>query len=144
MIRSVLFQSVKRLHPAYAVTVYRQQVSVLNFRRNLSDELRSKFEKAVKENDVVVFMKGTKESPMCGFSRAVVAIMYAEGLENFHTINVLADEEVRQGIKEFSSWPTIPQVYIKGDFIGGCDIMVEMHKNEELRKLLLENKIISE
>ncbi len=80
---------------------------------------------------VVLFMKGTKHFPQCGFSNQAVQILKQEGVA-FETVNVLADPEVRQGIKEFSNWPTIPQLYIAGKFIGGSDIMTEMHANGEL------------
>lgn len=111
--------------------------------RTISTELKAKLDDAIQNNDIVVIMKGNKERPMCGFSKAVLAILYAEGIENFHTINALVSEELRQGVKEYSQWPTIPQVYIKGEFIGGCDVLVEMHKNDELKKILVEKKLIA-
>ena len=89
----------------------------------------------VKANDVVLFMKGTPLFPQCGFSSRAVAIL--ERLETpFATIDVLADPEVRQGIKEFSDWPTVPQLYVKGEFVGGSDIMMEMFESGELKQLL--------
>ena len=89
----------------------------------------------IKANDVVLFMKGTKSFPQCGFSGKVVGIL--ESLDvNFADINVLADEQIRQGIKQYSDWPTIPQLYIHGKFIGGCDIALELHQNGELAQLL--------
>tara|TARA_R110002050_G_scaffold412_5_gene2819 strand:+ start:9617 stop:9946 length:330 start_codon:yes stop_codon:yes gene_type:complete len=99
-------------------------------------------EKHIKDNDVVLFMKGTPSFPMCGFSSAVSQIL--QNLEiDFHHVNVMEDPEIRQGIKEFSDWPTIPQLYIKQEFVGGCDIIREMHKDGELQTLLQEKKIIS-
>jgi monothiol glutaredoxin len=89
----------------------------------------------VDTNKVLLFMKGTKSFPQCGFSNAVVEVLKREGVP-FETVNVLADPEIRQGIKEFSNWPTIPQLYVAGKFIGGCDIVTEMHKNGELAKEL--------
>ena len=89
----------------------------------------------IKSNDVVLFMKGTPVFPMCGFSAAVVEILTNVGIK-FKSINVLDSEEMREGIKKFSNWPTIPQLYIKGKFIGGCDIIKEMYENKELHKLL--------
>ena len=89
----------------------------------------------VEKNKVVLFMKGTKAFPQCGFSNAVVEVLKREGVP-FETVNVLADPEIRQGIKDFSSWPTIPQLYIAGKFVGGCDIVTEMHKSGELSKEL--------
>ncbi|XP_020294513.1 glutaredoxin-related protein 5, mitochondrial [Pseudomyrmex gracilis] len=85
----------------------------------------------VKKNKVVVFMKGIPEEPRCGFSNAVVQILRMHGV-TYDAHDVLQDEELRQGIKDFSKWPTIPQVFINGDFVGGCDILLEMHKNGEL------------
>ncbi|KAI9209086.1 thioredoxin-like protein [Polychytrium aggregatum] len=110
--------------------------------RLLSDSLRAKFDQAVANNNVVVFMKGTKDAPQCGYSRAVVQILNAQGVESFESMNVLADEEVRQGIKEYTSWPTIPQVFIKGEFIGGCDIILSMHQSGELEELLVKEGIV--
>ena len=91
--------------------------------------------KDVGENDVVLFMKGTPVFPQCGFSAAVVQAMTVMGLK-FKAVNVLEDAALRQGIKEFSDWPTIPQLYVKGEFIGGCDIVREMYESGELHELL--------
>jgi len=86
-------------------------------------------------NEVVLFMKGTPQAPMCGFSAQVVQILdYLD--VSYKGVNVLADEEIRNGIKEFSNWPTIPQLYVKGEFIGGCDIVKEMYQTGELQQLL--------
>lgn len=90
---------------------------------------------AIDNNDVVLFMKGTAKFPQCGFSAAVASVL--EKLDvKFKDINVLADPQIREGIKQFSDWPTIPQLYIKGEFIGGCDIVKEMYQEGELQKLL--------
>lgn len=94
----------------------------------------------VTENDVVLFMKGTPVFPQCGFSAAVVQALSHMGV-NFKGIDVLMDPSLRQGIKEFSSWPTIPQLYVKGEFIGGCDIVREMYENGELTELFAKNDI---
>ncbi|KAJ1551454.1 monothiol glutaredoxin grx5, partial [Nowakowskiella sp. JEL0078] len=94
--------------------------------------------------DVTVFMKGTKFAPQCGFSRAVAQVMEIQGVTNYNDVNVLADEEIRSGIKEFSNWPTIPQVYVKGEFVGGCDIVVNMHKSGELEELLIKEGVLVE
>jgi len=91
--------------------------------------------KQISENAVVLYMKGSPEAPMCGFSAAAVQILEACGAEDVATVNVLADEDIRQGIKEFSQWPTIPQLYVNGEFVGGADIMREMYQSEELQKL---------
>ena len=89
----------------------------------------------VKGNDVVLFMKGTPQFPMCGFSGQVVQILDYLGAP-IHGVNVLEDDEIRQGVKEFANWPTIPQLYIKGEFVGGCDITREMFQSGELATLL--------
>lgn len=89
----------------------------------------------VTTNPVVLYMKGTPDAPMCGFSAAAVQILEACGVEEVATVNVLEDAEVRQGIKEFSNWPTIPQLYVNGEFVGGSDIMREMYQSGELKKL---------
>jgi monothiol glutaredoxin len=94
----------------------------------------------VAQNDVLLFMKGTPVMPQCGFSAAVVHILSELGVK-FKAVNVLADAEVRQGIKEFSNWPTIPQLYVKGEFVGGCDIVKEMFEQGELDAFLKERGI---
>jgi monothiol glutaredoxin len=101
----------------------------------LSDQLRAQFQDLVTKNRVVLFMKGTRGAPACGFSAACVQIL-DEVLPTYETVNVLADPAVRDGIKEFTSWPTIPQLYIGGQFVGGSDILREMHASGELGKLL--------
>ncbi|EGF78249.1 hypothetical protein BATDEDRAFT_13286, partial [Batrachochytrium dendrobatidis JAM81] len=112
--------------------------------RNISDKLRSQIDKAVKEHPVVVFMKGNKASPQCGFSRAVIQILDLQGKSGlcFITVNVLSDSEVREGIKEYTSWPTIPQVFLNGEFIGGSDILISMHQSGELETMLAKEGII--
>ncbi|MCX5591204.1 Grx4 family monothiol glutaredoxin [Alcaligenes endophyticus] len=92
----------------------------------------------VTDNTVVLFMKGTAQMPQCGFSARVIQILRAVGLQQVVTVNVLDDEEVRQGIKDFSNWPTIPQLYVKGEFLGGSDIVTEMYENGELETMLRE------
>ena len=94
-----------------------------------------RIELLINSNDIMVFMKGTKLMPQCGFSNNVVQILNALGI-SFDTFDVLSDMEVRQGIKEYSNWPTIPQVYLKGEFLGGSDILVEMYNAGELREKL--------
>ena len=92
----------------------------------------------VKNNDILLFMKGSASFPMCGFSGRAIQILKASGVDPkaVATVNVLEDDEIRQGIKEFSNWPTIPQLYVKGEFIGGSDIMMEMYESGELQKVL--------
>ncbi len=104
----------------------------------LSETLRSHFQKLVTENKVVLFMKGTRSAPACGFSASVVQIL-DELSPSYETVNVLADASVRDGIKEFSEWPTIPQLYVSGQFVGGADIVREMHASGELAKALGAN-----
>ena len=96
--------------------------------------------KDITDNDVVLFMKGTPNFPQCGFSAAVVQVLNHLGVQ-FKGVNVLADDTVRQGIKEFSNWPTIPQLYIKGEFVGGCDIVREMAENGELQDYLKQKQV---
>ncbi|KAF8074595.1 glutaredoxin [Lyophyllum atratum] len=114
--------------------------------RHISTETRSAIQKAIEASPVVLFMKGTPQLPECGFSRAVVQVLDLHGVppEKMQTYNVLADSELRTGIKEFSEWPTIPQVYVNGEFLGGCDIVLGMHQKGELEELLIKHKIIPE
>ena len=95
----------------------------------------------VASNDVVLFMKGTPVFPQCGFSAAVVQILSDLGVK-FKAVDVLKDPDIRQGIKEYSSWPTIPQLYVKGEFVGGCDIIREMYENDELKALFADKGVV--
>mgnify|MGYP001277968133 FL=1 len=104
-------------------------------------EIKDKINNTINENDICLFMKGTPDSPQCGFSMAVTNILKHLNVK-FKGINVLEDENLRQGIKEFSDWPTIPQLYIKGEFIGGCDIVKEMFENGELKKIFQDKNLI--
>ena len=104
-------------------------------------EIKEKIKNLIDTNEVCLFMKGTPESPQCGFSMAVSNVLKHLKV-NFKGINVLEDENLRQGIKDFSDWPTIPQLYIKKEFIGGCDIVKEMFEKGELKTKLEEKKII--
>ncbi|MCO6504193.1 MAG: Grx4 family monothiol glutaredoxin [Snodgrassella sp.] len=97
---------------------------------------QEKIKTIITEHPVVLFMKGTRQFPQCGFSSRAVQILQAAGLKDFFTVNVLEDELIRQGIKEFANWPTIPQLYINGEFVGGSDIMLEMYEAGELQDLL--------
>ena len=92
-------------------------------------------------NDIVLFMKGSKKLPQCGFSATVAAVMERLGIAEYRDINVLMDAEIREGIKAFTNWPTIPQLYVKGEFIGGCDIVREMYQSGELQALLKDKGI---
>ena len=100
-------------------------------------EVKDKIENLLGQHKILVFMKGTKLMPQCGFSNNVVQILNSLGVP-FETVDVLEDYEIRQGIKEYSNWPTIPQVYIKQEFVGGCDIVKEMHADGSLEKLIDE------
>ena len=98
--------------------------------------IHDQIKEVVTTHRVVLFMKGTKQFPQCGFSARAVQILQAAGCEEFATVNVLENDEVRQGIKEYSNWPTIPQLYVNGEFIGGSDILMEMYEAGELQDLL--------
>ena len=100
----------------------------------MKEEIKKKIETQISNNDVCLFMKGTPDAPQCGFSMAVTNIMKVLEVD-FVSINVLEDQEIREGIKVFSDWPTIPQLYVKNEFIGGCDIIKEIYETGELKKL---------
>ena len=104
-------------------------------------DIKSEIKNIIDKNDVCLFMKGVPEAPQCGFSMAISNILKHLNI-NFKGINVLEKETIRQGIKEYSDWPTIPQLYIKGEFIGGCDIVKEMFEKGELKELLTNKKLI--
>ena len=99
-------------------------------------DVQETIKEQVTNNPVVLYMKGTPRAPMCGFSATAVQILQACNLPLFFSVNVLDDQEIREGIKVFSDWPTIPQLYVRGEFIGGCDIMREMYQSGELKQLL--------
>ncbi|AUC55292.1 monothiol glutaredoxin, Grx4 family [Sagittula sp. P11] len=103
-------------------------------------DAKTRIEETVKSNDVVLFMKGTKAMPQCGFSSRVAGVLNYMGVE-FQDVNVLTDDAIRQGIKDYSDWPTIPQLYVKGEFVGGCDIITEMTLSGELDGLFDQNGI---
>ena len=104
-------------------------------------DTQQRLDAIVKGHPIVLFMKGDANFPMCGFSGRAIQVLKAAGMDlhKLVTVNVLADEEIRQGIKDYSQWPTIPQLYVKGEFIGGSDIMMEMFESGELQNLLAEN-----
>ncbi|XP_068108514.1 glutaredoxin-related protein 5, mitochondrial [Hyperolius riggenbachi] len=114
--------------------------------RLLGSEARSDVGGLVKKDKVVVFMKGTPAQPMCGFSNAVVQILRMHGVQDYTAYNVLEDQDLRQEVKTYSNWPTIPQVYLNGEFVGGCDILLQMHQNgdlvEELKKLGIRSALL--
>jgi len=113
-------------------------------RRFLSQETRSKIHSALSSTPVVLFMKGTPDAPQCGFSRAAIQVLGIHGVppEKLKTFNVLEDSELRTAIKEFSDWPTIPQLYVDGEFVGGCDILLSMHQSGELESLFEKHGVL--
>jgi monothiol glutaredoxin len=101
----------------------------------MTPEVKAKIEQLVNQNKIMVFMKGSKLMPQCGFSNNVVQILNTLGVP-YETVDILADPEIRQGIKEYSNWPTIPQIYIDGEFVGGSDIAIELYQNGELQQMV--------
>ncbi|KAG6442500.1 uncharacterized monothiol glutaredoxin ycf64-like [Manduca sexta] len=118
----------------------------LSYRSFAEAGIKEKIDSIVKNNKVVVFMKGVPDAPRCGFSNAVVQIMRMHAVP-YDSHDVLADENLRQGIKDYSNWPTIPQVFINGEFVGGCDIMLQMHQSgeliEELKKVGIKSALLT-
>jgi monothiol glutaredoxin len=104
-------------------------------------DVQQRIKEQVTGHPVVLYMKGTPQFPQCGFSAAAVQILNACGAQEVFTVDVLQDQEIRQGIKAFANWPTIPQLYVRGEFVGGSDIMREMYQSGELQKLLSEEKV---
>jgi monothiol glutaredoxin len=101
----------------------------------MDDQLKTRIEEVIGGHKIVLFMKGTKSFPQCGFSATVVEVLKRTNAE-FHTVNILQDPDIRQGMKEFSSWPTFPQLYVDGKFVGGCDIVRDMHTAGELQPVI--------
>ncbi|XP_075261963.1 glutaredoxin-related protein 5, mitochondrial-like [Convolutriloba macropyga] len=116
--------------------------------QKLSSGLEKRLSAMVTAKDVVIFMKGVPNAPQCGFSNAVVQILKMHGVEDYDAHNVLEENELREGVKVFSNWPTIPQIYFKGEFIGGCDVLLQMHQSgeivEELQKLGIKSKLLTQ
>jgi len=106
-------------------------------------DINERIQQDIDADDVVVYMKGVPTAPQCGFSNAVVKILDTQGVD-FAAYNVLEDPELREGVKKFSDWPTVPQVFVKGEFVGGCDIMINMHQDGELHDLLVEQGLKKE
>jgi monothiol glutaredoxin len=102
-------------------------------------DIKEKIRQEVTSHPVVLYMKGTPDFPQCGFSALAVQVLNACGVQDAHTVNVLADAQIRQGIKDYANWPTIPQLYVNGEFVGGSDIMREMYQSGELQKLLADS-----
>jgi monothiol glutaredoxin len=118
-----------RIKPGFVLTHCRIRIA-------MTTAVHQKIDTLVKSNPVVLFMKGTAQFPQCGFSGRAVQILKACGVQSLTTVNVLEDPEVRQGIKDYAQWPTIPQLYINGEFVGGSDIMMEMYQSGELQQML--------
>jgi len=137
------FRAATRASAAHPITPSARFLTPLQARL-LSDQVRSAIDKAVASAPVVLFMKGTPETPQCGFSRASIQILGMQGVdpEKFTAFNVLEDQELRQGIKEYSEWPTIPQLYVDKEFVGGCDILMSMHQDGSLAKMLEEKGVV--
>jgi monothiol glutaredoxin len=108
----------------------------------MTNPVFEQIQKDISENDVVLYMKGSKQIPQCGFSATVAQVLERMGVSDYKDVNVLADAEIREGIKAFTDWPTVPQLYVKGEFIGGCDIIREMYQNGELQELFIEKGIV--
>ncbi|KAJ2784278.1 monothiol glutaredoxin grx5 [Coemansia interrupta] len=137
-----MFRNVFRNISLPTTRVALAQPSRIAFVRFITDRARSTIDDAIKQNDLVVFMKGTPNEPMCGFSRAVIQVLQMHGVDEIVGVDCLQDPEIREGIKEYTEWPTIPQVYVKGEFIGGCDVLVQMHQSGELHELLVKEGIL--
>ncbi|ORY69169.1 thioredoxin-like protein [Leucosporidium creatinivorum] len=145
--RSLLSSSPRTLPSNSASFLARpSSLSLLQRQRHLSSESRSKIDNVVNSNPLVLFMKGTPSLPQCGFSRAVCQILEVQGVpeDKILAFNCLEDQELREAIKEYSSWPTIPQLYLQGEFVGGCDIVLQMHQSGELEKMLAEMGLVEE
>ncbi|MFN8929251.1 MAG: Grx4 family monothiol glutaredoxin [Alphaproteobacteria bacterium] len=107
----------------------------------MTNPVFERIEAEIKAHDIVLYMKGNKKLPQCGFSATVAAVLERLGISDYKDVNVLADQEIREGIKQFANWPTIPQLYVKGEFVGGCDIVRDMYQSGELQALLKEKGI---
>ena len=107
-------------------------------------ETKALIAKQIADNNVVLYMKGTPTFPQCGFSSLAAEVLKRCGVGDFYAVNVLADADIRQGIKDFSDWPTVPQLYVKGEFVGGADIIREMYENGELAQMLRQKGIVKE
>ncbi len=101
----------------------------------MDEQLKKRIEEQLKSSKIMLYMKGSPEAPLCGFSAKTAGILQSYGVP-FNSFDILSDEEIRQGLKEYSDWPTYPQLYVNGELVGGCDIVTEMHENGELEKIL--------
>jgi monothiol glutaredoxin len=107
-------------------------------RRQVAEDVVTRIKTHISTSPAVLFMKGTPDFPQCGFSAQAVAALRASGVNDFHAVNIFEDPELREALKKFSNWPTYPQLYVKGELVGGCDIVLDMHRSGELKKLLAE------
>jgi monothiol glutaredoxin len=115
-------------------------IDELKRRRKMADDaVVERIKTHIGTSPAVLFMKGTPDFPQCGFSAQAVAALRASGVNNFHSVNIFEDPELREALKRFSNWPTYPQLYVKGELVGGCDIVLDMHRSGELKKLLDES-----
>lgn len=141
-----MFRTVFQTARLHAVKPFPARVAPASpsFARFISTEIKDAIDKAVLSSPVVLFMKGTPEFPQCGFSRATIQILGQQGVDpnKFAAYNVLEDPELREGIKEYSQWPTIPQLYVNSEFVGGCDIVMSMAQSGELADLLEQNECL--
>lgn len=115
-------------------------IEALKRRREVSEDVVSRIKQHISTSPAVLFMKGTPDFPQCGFSAQAVAALRANGVNSFHSVNIFEDPELREALKKFSNWPTYPQLYVNGELVGGCDIVLDMHRSGELKKLLDEAK----
>lgn len=104
----------------------------------MAEDVVNRIKTHIAAGPAVLFMKGTPDFPQCGFSAQAVAALRASGVSSFHAVNIFEDPELREALKKFSNWPTYPQLYVKGELVGGCDIVLDMHRTGELKKLLTE------
>ncbi|KAK3597354.1 hypothetical protein CHS0354_034597 [Potamilus streckersoni] len=136
------------LKPIFVEAISNNAFRLMVARYSVATGSKEHIDSLVKGKKVVVFMKGTPDAPRCGFSNAVVQILNFHGVKNYSAHDVLADENLRKGIKDYTNWPTIPQVFIGGEFVGGCDIMLELHKNgeliEELKKVDIRSTLLDQ
>jgi monothiol glutaredoxin len=142
-----MFNLTKTLTNLVVPTRQRLLIRLLSTTTTTNSGIKEQIDSMVKNKQIMVFMKGTPDQPRCGFSRAVCEIFKIHGVK-FDTCNVLENEELRNGIKEYSDWPTIPQVFLNGEFIGGCDILIEMHQSgdlvDELKKIGIKSRLDEE
>jgi monothiol glutaredoxin len=118
-------------------------IAALERRRQVAEEVVDRIRTHLASSPAVLFMKGTPDFPQCGFSAQAVAALRASGVNSFHAVNIFEDPELREALKKFSNWPTYPQLYVKGELVGGCDIVLDMHRSGELKKVLAEAGAVS-